>query len=602
MPRFGARLPLPVLPAGVAVGLMYRWGYRVWPAALFASLGIDLSQGHPLNGALVVAVGFCAATALTVYLLERGRFDRRFCRARDVPIFIVAAVVGMSVAATFGMLAFRVGGSLWEAPTFLKWVRWWSNTTVGVLLVGPLIVGAGRESLERLRGQRLVAAFWLLAVLACCASIVLTAQPLVRPLRVMFALSVIVVGAFRFGLVPTGTAALVIIATATYSFAFGHGAFALLTPLEGLVLMWVGAASLTGVALVTTALLAERDAAALERLRAEHRYAQVFEANPQPLWVYADDDWSVLLANEAAARQYGWSRGQFVGLHIDEFAAPGARGVVPEPGQDGDGSDPSTGPFETRHRRRDGVLIDVEVWTRRIEFEGRGAVLVFATDVTERRALGAALMDAVAAEQRRIGQEMHDGLGQELTGLALTVQSLATRAERQGSAIAADLRQVASLANGCIAGARRIVQGLAPLSDTDGSLESALAALARRMSIGGVEVQFECRVDGPLGLDLEVRAHLFRIAQEAVQNALKHATARSVTIELLADRERVRLSVGDDGSGLNEDRRRRSGFGMRTMRFRASAIGARLSVAPRPDGGTLVLCDLRRTPPDRTSA
>ncbi len=595
MPRFGARLPLPILPAGVAVGLIYRWGYRLWPAILLASVGIDLSQGHPLDGALVAAVGFCAATALTVYLLKRAEFDRQFARARDVPTFIVAAAVGMSVAATFGMLAFWVGGGGWEAPTFVKWVRWWSNTTVGVLLIGPLIVAASRESMDKLRGQRVLAAFWLLAVLACCASIVLTAHPLVRPLRVMFALSVIIVGAFRFGLVPTGTAALTIIATATYSFAFGHGAFGELTPLAGLVLMWVGAASLTGLTLTTTALLAERDAAALERLRAEHRYAQIFEANPQPLWVHAADDGSVLLANEAAARQYGWTRAQFLSLHIADLATAGPIGAVPEQGQDGDGADPSTGPFETRHRCRDQRLIDVEVWTRRIEFEGRVAVLVFATDVTERRAFGGALMDAVAAEQRRIGQEMHDGLGQELTGLALSVQALATRADRDRLSIVADLRQIASLANACIADAHRIVQGLAPLSDVDDSLESALAALARRMSIGGVEVGCECRIDGILGLDIETRAHLFRIAQEAVQNALKHAAARTVSISLLADPERVRLEVGDNGTGLLDTSTHRSGLGMRTMRFRASVIGARLSVEQRPGGGTLVLCDLGRS-------
>ena len=240
--------------------------------------------------------------------------------------------------------------------------------------------------------------------------------------------------------------------------------------------------------------------------------------------------------------------------------------------------------------------MDVEVWTRRIEFDGRPAVLVFATDVTERRALGGALIGAVAAEQRRIGQEIHDGLGQELTGLALSLQALATRAEREHLSIGGDLRQVAALATSCIGGARRIVQGLAPLSDADGSLESALDALARRMSIGAVTVGFACRVDAPLNLDIEVRAHLYRIAQEAVQNALKHATARTIAIELTADRERVRLVVEDDGRGLADAAHRRVGLGMRTMRFRAGAIGARLSVEPRPGGGTSVRCELRRMP------
>ncbi len=117
-------------------------------------------------------------------------------------------------------------------------------------------------------------------------------------------------------------------------------------------------------------------------------------------------------------------------------------------------------------------MLAVEVWTRAIDLGGRQAELVFASDVTERRALGSALIDAIANEQRRIGQELHDGLGQELTGLALSARALATRAERERQPIAASLDQLATLAASCIQAARRIAQGVSPLSDADGSLQA----------------------------------------------------------------------------------------------------------------------------------
>src|SRR6202044_2111918 len=117
-------------------------------------------------------------------------------------------------------------------------------------------------------------------------------------------------------------------------------------------------------------------------------------------------------------------------------------------------------------------------------------------------------------------------------GLALSARALATRAERERQPIAAGLVQLAALATSCIQAARRIAQGVSPLSDADGSLEVALGTLASRSSFGGTVVRFRSRLEVPMIVDLEVRNHLYRIAQEAVQNALKYSRARLVEVEL----------------------------------------------------------------------
>jgi signal transduction histidine kinase len=272
------------------------------------------------------------------------------------------------------------------------------------------------------------------------------------------------------------------------------------------------------------------------------------------------------------------------------LTAPGGLRVLPPPAAQS--SDAAAEPFETRHCTRDGRVLAVEVWTRAIDLGGRRAELVFASDVTERRALGSALIDAIATEQRRIGLELHDGLGQELTGLALSARALATRAEREGQPIAAGLEQLAALAANSIQAARRIAQGVSPLSDADGSLQGALEALAARSTVGSTVVHFRSRLESPITLDLEARNHLYRIAQEAVQNALKHAGARMVEIGLWVREQSLSLSIDDDGVGFPRAGSPSSGLGMRTMHFRASSIGGRLAVTSGREGGVLIVCEV----------
>ena len=420
-------------------------------------------------------MGLAASSALTLWLLERCGFDRTFRHGRDVPLFIGAAAIGMSLGPVFADVGFYLAGVAWTYDA-ASLMRWWGNTTTGVLLVAPAFAAANPNSFLPLRER---------------PSEVLALDP--RPGRVLRhhragAGRVFETGggALRAGshclgrhaLRPGASAAgaFVLSLIDRLSFAFRIGAFGRLEELPGLVLVWTFVAGLNFVYLSITALLTQRDGAAQARLQAEHRYAQIFEGSPQPIWVHQRSTLRFLMVNEAALRQYGWSREQMLSMSVTALMPPGE--PMPEELEQIIAANPGE-PLETRHFTRDGRILDVEVFSRAIDFAGEPAELVFAMDVTSRRAFGRALIEAIAAEQRRIGQEMHDGLGQELTGLALSARALANRAARERDAIADDLNQLAALATSCIQDARLIVQGLSPLTDADGNLDAALQSLAR---------------------------------------------------------------------------------------------------------------------------
>jgi PAS domain S-box-containing protein len=589
LPSIGGRLTLSFLPSGVAVAATFRLGRRIWPAVFLAGMAIDLWMPEPLWTSLAVGIGLAGGASLSAWLLERLGFDSSFARAKDVPIFILAVAIGMIPAPTFGLMGYHFSG-LHEFAT--GWIRWWSNVTTGALLFGPILVAYRSNSFDRFLKHWVEGGLWLLGLIIICAAIFLAPGSLGRPLIVVFAITLVVISAMRFGLVLAASASFVISTVTAISAAFSIGAFADLNQLQGLVTIWSFIASLSGLSLIITALLGERDSAGLKVLRAEQRYAQIFNGSPQPLWVYARDSLQFLVVNDAAVHQYGWSRDELLSHTVEILSPDAERPVVPPLRDETVTADLSPNPYETQHMTKDGRVLEVEVWTQSIDCGGQPGELVFAVDVTERRAFGQALVEAIGREQRRIAQEMHDGLGQELTGLALSVRALANRAQKERNAISFDLDQLALLATSCIQDAQRIVQGLSPLTSADGNLDAALEALAKRSSLSGTRVRFGSRHETPLMVELKIRNHLYRIAQEAVQNSLKHSGAKNIDIELRSRPGELVLSVADDGRGMASGTDMRSGLGMRTMHFRANAIGGRLSIARGASGGNSVVCDV----------
>ncbi|HLY74369.1 MAG TPA: GAF domain-containing sensor histidine kinase [Planctomycetota bacterium] len=208
----------------------------------------------------------------------------------------------------------------------------------------------------------------------------------------------------------------------------------------------------------------------------------------------------------------------------------------------------------------------------------------------ERKRLQEDYTEAVWKEQRRIAHELHDGLGQQLTGLGYMANTLSESlsgseeskgAERITQGIARALDQIRGLA-----------RGVQPVELEAEGLMSALAELAEQArSTYGIPVRFEC-TGSALVKDSEVAMHLYRIAQEAVTNAVKHGRPKSVTITLEGQKEGILLTIRDDGLGMEGRESMNQGSGLRIMKYRASTIGASLAFEPGDRGGMIVRCAL----------
>jgi signal transduction histidine kinase len=212
----------------------------------------------------------------------------------------------------------------------------------------------------------------------------------------------------------------------------------------------------------------------------------------------------------------------------------------------------------------------------------------FIRDITERKRLEKEILEISEREQRRIGHDLHDGLCQHLAGIELMSQVLEQKLARRSKAAAARASDIAKNVREAIGHTRLLARGLSPVTLESEGLMSALQELALSTEkIFRVTCRFDC--DPPvLVSDFPAATHLFRLAQEAVSNALKHGQAKRILIRLKEERGQMILSVIDNGSGFSPQRPKSKGMGLRIMQSRAGMIGGTLAIERNAAGGTSV--------------
>jgi PAS domain S-box-containing protein len=243
-----------------------------------------------------------------------------------------------------------------------------------------------------------------------------------------------------------------------------------------------------------------------------------------------------------------------------------------------------------------GSRVRLEISTRLIEHVGQGVeVEGIAREVTERRRLEKEILEISTREQRRIGHDLHDGVCQQLSGIALIADTLADKLEGQHSVDAAEAHKITELVNKANKQARGLARGLFPVQLEENGLVAALEELSENASaFSNTRCEFLC--EGKVLVQEHIVArHLFYIAQEAILNAVKHGKATLIQMHLAPDGEDGNvLTIRDNGSGLAANHQNRQGMGIRIMKYRARMIGAEVEVVSRSGGGTEVVCRFSR--------
>ena len=247
---------------------------------------------------------------------------------------------------------------------------------------------------------------------------------------------------------------------------------------------------------------------------------------------------------------------------------------------------------EYRVVRRDGSVR----WIRERVFPIRDSsgkvvrVAGIAEDNTDRRRLEREILEVSDREHARIGQDLHDGLCQKLVALAFDIGSLEQKLACRSAPETESVRQMSALLDDLITEARATARGLFPVQLEAEGLASALQQLAANVSS---RLKVDCRTEcePPVFVhENAVAIHLYRIAQEAVNNAVKHSKAGSILVRLSATADRVELRVTDDGVGIRLARPQKGGMGLHIMQYRARMIGGTLSIVRGEKRGTVISC------------
>lgn len=250
------------------------------------------------------------------------------------------------------------------------------------------------------------------------------------------------------------------------------------------------------------------------------------------------------------------------------------------------------GAYETSLLTRDGIPRLV-TWSSTVLASEDGTtshVIVTGIDITERRRLEKALLAVSAREQRRIGEDLHDGLGQHLTGIAFMSKVLESKLGEKSLPETGEAAKIVKLINEAINKTRELSRGLLPVVSDAHGLMSALTRYADEIQdLFRIQCRFEC--DEPVLIyDVNLATHLYHIAREAVNNAIKHGRPKHVVIALSAANGEGSLTVTDDGEGISAIPANNAGMGLNIMRYRANMIGGSLNLGRSATGGTTLVC------------
>lgn len=595
------------LPAGLAVFALVRFGLRFWPGVVIGAFALNATSGISPGGAAAIAFGNAVEALLGAYLLTRvAGMHRALDRVRDVLALAgLAGVLSTMLAAAIGVTSLVLTGASERATALPLWLVWWSGDAVGILIFAPLLftwsAPEPARSRPALRGVESAITF---------ATLVLGTDLLFRgwPGRVYFIFPLFTWIALRLGRRALATAVVIVTGIATWHTVSGVGPFTEFTPLSNLVSLQAYLALLTIPSLLFAAAHAEAQQNEAGLRQSEARYRALSSNLPDGSVVLFDRDLRLVLVEGPAVATAGFAKDEIAGRTVAEVFDPHDASMLEVPLRRAFVGEASEFEFPLRERT---YLVRVLPLA-----DSAGAVtlgMALALDITERHAAAREIADSrtrlqllsrrlIAAheeERRRVAREVHDDLGQALTGVKIGLGALMPRSSRRDTDdTERRILGVSQVVDGAIESVQRIILRLRPgVLDNLGPVAALEWEAQQFTRQTGVPVTLNLPGD-PLAMDSESSTALYRTVQEALTNVARHAAASAVRIGLATTGEELVLHVTDDGCGIpDSEAHRPHSMGILGMRERAFACGGTLEVSRAAAGGTrLVLRLPHRTP------
>jgi signal transduction histidine kinase len=633
-------------PTGIALAAILILGPRAWPGVFIGAFFVNLTTAGTALTSVVIAAGNTFEALLGATLAERFARGRAFpLAAPDVLRFVgLAAIPSAGISATIGVTTLTVGG-LARWPDFpLVWLTWWLGDLVSAVIVAPLILTWHATPQPRWSAARAAEALLILATTVGVGLVVFGGHlpaGLQIYSRSFMTIPPLLWAALRFGQRGALTAVLSLAFVVGWETLRGSGPLVQGGSSQSLLLaqVFMGTVALTTLVLGAVAMEHRQAEEALRASRAalRHQLAELetlYRTAPVGL-CQVDAGLRLVRVNERLAAMNGGTVSGQRGRTVGE-AMPGLVGALTpllarvlatgEPCVDQEiAGAAAASPEAVRHwmtshypvHDAGGAVVGVNVvvqdvtdskraeaellaWHQELEarVERRTADLTRAyraleAQMGESRRLEAQILRVAESEQVRLGSELHDGLGQQLTGIGLLLAGLREKLPAGSPALAEEAVRLQALVDESLRQAQGLARRLYPVELEGIGLLGALRRLARttKRTFGATCVIRAESVPQDL-FDGPVAIQLFRISQEAVHNAIKHGGARHIGIDIARDNGPLTLTVTDDGAGLPADREASRGMGLRIMLYRARMMGGTLTIENGPKGGAILTCTI----------